>query len=61
MSRQPTNQSSIEQLHRDVEAFAEEMRSPAPTAMRASLLPFGIGAAVALATFVVAAIIVRLI
>ncbi|WP_338581777.1 hypothetical protein [Pseudomonas sp. MAG733B] len=61
MSTQPTNQSSIEQLHRDVAAFAEEMRSPPPTALRAALLPFSMGAAMALATFVVAAIIARLI
>jgi hypothetical protein len=59
MSTQPTNQSSIEQLHRDVAALAEEMRSP--TATRATLLPFSIGAALALAIFVVVAIVVRLI
>ncbi|MCO8312539.1 hypothetical protein [Pseudomonas mandelii] len=61
MSIQPTNQASIEQLHRDVAALAEEMRSPAPTATRATLLPFSIGAALALATFVVVALVARLI
>jgi hypothetical protein len=61
MSTQPTNQSSIEQLHRDVADFVEEMRRPAPTALRAALLPFGIGAAMALATFIAAALIAQLI
>lgn len=60
MATQPTNQSSIEQLHRDVAAFAEEMRSPAPNAIRSTLVPFSIGAALTLAIFVVAAIVVRL-
>jgi hypothetical protein len=61
MSTQPTNQSSIEQLHRDVAAFAEEMRRPAPNAIRSAVVPFSIGAALALAIFVVIAIVVRLI
>jgi hypothetical protein len=61
MSTQHTNQSSIEQLHRDVAAFAEEMRSPAPNAIRSAVVPFSLGAAVALAIFVVVAIVVRLI
>lgn len=59
MSTQPTNRSSIEQLHRDVAALAEEKLSPAPTATCATLLPFSIGAALALAIFA-AAIVVRL-
>jgi outer membrane murein-binding lipoprotein Lpp len=37
MSTPPTTQASIEQLHRDVAALAEDMRSPAPTATRAIL------------------------
>jgi len=61
MSTQPTNQASIEQLHRDVAAFAEEMRSPAPSAIRSAVVPFSIGAALALAIFVVVALVVRLI
>lgn len=61
MSTQPTNQASIEQLHRDVAAFAEEMRSPAPNAIRSTVVAFSIGAALALAIFVVIAIVVRLI
>jgi hypothetical protein len=60
MSAQSTNQSSIEQLHRDVAALAEEMRSPAPNATRSGLLPLSIGAAFALAIFVVAALVARL-
>jgi hypothetical protein len=60
MSTQHTNQSSIEQLHRDVAAFAEEMRSPAPNAIRSAVVPFSIGAALALAIFAAAAIVVRL-
>jgi len=61
MSTRPTNQSSIEQLHRDVAALAEEMRSPAPTATCATLLPFSIGVALVLAIFAAAAIVVRLV
>lgn len=61
MSTSPTTQASIEQLHRDVAALAEDMRSPAPTATRAILLPFGLGAALALATFVAVALAVRLV
>lgn len=61
MSTQPANQSSIEQLHRDVAAFAEEMRSPAPNAIRSAVVSFSIGAALALATFVVVTVVVRLI
>lgn len=61
MPTQPTNQASIEQLHRDVAALAEEMRNPAPTAARAFLLPFSIGAAFALTTFVVVALVARLV
>lgn len=38
MPTQHTNQSSIEQLHRDVAAFAEEMRSPAPNAIRSAVV-----------------------
>jgi hypothetical protein len=60
MSTQLTNQASIEQLHRDVAAFVEEMRSPAPNAIRSAVVPFSIGAALALAIFVVTAIVVRL-
>lgn len=60
MPTQHTNQTSIEQLHRDVAAFAEEMRSPAPNAIRSAVVPFSIGAALALAIFVAAAMVVRL-
>ena len=59
--RDNPNQSSIEQLHRDVAAFAEEMRSPAPSAIRSAVVPFSIGAALALAIFVVVAMVVRLV
>ncbi len=61
MSTQPTNQASIEQLHRDVAAFAEEMRSPAPNAIRSTVVPFSIGAALALAIFAATAIVIRLV
>ncbi|WP_223545984.1 hypothetical protein [Pseudomonas sp. A-B-19] len=61
MPTQPTNQASIEQLHRDVAAFVEEMRSPAPNAIRSAVVPFSIGAGLALAIFVVVALVVRLI
>ncbi|MGL6242002.1 hypothetical protein [Pseudomonas sp.] len=61
MSTPPTIQASIEQLHRDVAALAEDMRSPSPTATRAILLPFGLGAALALVTFVAVALVVRLV
>ncbi|PMZ84768.1 MULTISPECIES: hypothetical protein [unclassified Pseudomonas] len=61
MSTQHTNQSSIEQLHRDVAAFAEDMRSPAPNAIRSAVVPFSIGAALALATFIVVVVVIRLI
>ncbi|MGW8463383.1 hypothetical protein [Pseudomonas sp. CLCA07] len=61
MSTPPTTQTSIEQLHRDVAALAEEMRSPAPTATQATLLPFGLGAGLALVTFIVVVLVFRLI
>jgi hypothetical protein len=61
MPPQSFNQASIEQLHRDVAALAEEMSRPAPTAARAFLLPFSIGAAFALTTFVVVALMAKLV
>jgi hypothetical protein len=61
MSTPPTTQASIDQLHRDVAALAEEMQSTAPIATRAILLPFGLGAALALVTFVAVALVVRLV
>jgi hypothetical protein len=61
MPTPPTTQASIEQLHRDVAALAEDMRSPAPTTTRAILLPFGLGAGLALVTFVAVALVVRLV
>jgi len=42
-------------LHQEVEALAEEMRRPAPTIIRVTLLPFSIGAAFALTMFAVIA------
>ncbi|TBN45172.1 hypothetical protein [Pseudomonas sp. BGI-2] len=61
MSTPPTIQASIEQLHRDMAALAEDMRSPSPIATRAILLPFGLGAALALVTIVAVALVVRLV
>ncbi|MFW0754511.1 hypothetical protein ACN1C3_07125 [Pseudomonas sp. H11T01] len=59
MSTHRSNQASIEQLHREVEALAEEMRRPAPTTIRATLLPFSIGAAFALTLFVAVAFVAK--
>ncbi|WPN58593.1 MULTISPECIES: hypothetical protein [unclassified Pseudomonas] len=61
MSIPPTTQANIEQLHRDMVALAEDMRIPAPTVTRAILLPFGLGAALALVAFVVVALVARLV
>ncbi|VVP21069.1 hypothetical protein PS838_03846 [Pseudomonas fluorescens] len=61
MPPQSMNRASLEQLHRDVAALAEEMSKPAPTAARAFLLPFCIGVAFALTTFVVVALVARLV
>lgn len=52
-------QESIEQLHQEVEALAEEMRRLAPTIIRVTLLPFSIGAAFALTMFAVIAFAVK--
>ena len=52
-------QASIEQLHQEVEALAEEMRRPAPTTIRVTLLPFSIGAAFALIVFTVVAFVAK--
>ncbi|RON42814.1 hypothetical protein BK666_21790 [Pseudomonas frederiksbergensis] len=60
MSTPPTTQASIEQLRREVAALAEDMRNPPPTAPRAILLPFGLGAALALVTFIVVVWVARL-
>ncbi|MHC8397266.1 hypothetical protein ACYZT8_27085 [Pseudomonas sp. LB3P93] len=60
MSTPPTTQASIEQLHRDVAAWAEDMRCPAPTATRAILLPFGLDAALALVAYVVVTLVLPL-
>ncbi|SFH49254.1 hypothetical protein SAMN03159297_05566 [Pseudomonas sp. NFACC45] len=57
MSTHRSYQSSIEQLHREVEALAEEMRRPTP--FRVTWLPFSIGAAFALTVFVVVAFVAR--
>ena len=56
-----STQASIEQLHRDVAALAEDMRTPAPTTTRAILLPFSLGAGLALVTFAVVALVMRLV
>lgn len=61
MPPKPTHQASIEQLHQEVAALAEEMSRPSPTAARASLLPFSIGAAFALTTFFIVAMVAKLI
>lgn len=61
MSTPPTTQASIERLHRDMTALAEDMRSPPPTATRAILLPFGLGAGLALLTFAIVALVARLV
>ena len=63
MSTPPTTQASIEQLRREVAALAEDMRSPTATATatRAILLPFGLGAALALVTFGAVAFLARLV
>lgn len=51
----------LDKLQVEIRRFmAEEMRSPPPTSTRATLLPFGIGAALALIIFAAAAIVVRL-
>ena len=60
MPRQPTRQANIEQLHREMAALAEEMARPAPSTARAFLLPFCIGAAFALTTFIVVVQVARL-
>ncbi|AMZ72159.1 MULTISPECIES: hypothetical protein [Pseudomonas] len=52
-------QASIEQLHQEVEALAEEMRRPAPATFRVTFLPFSIGAAFALTLFAVVAFVAR--
>lgn len=61
MPTQRSNQDSIEQLHREVAALAEEMRSPAPTAIRTTVVPFSIGAALALTTLVIVALVAKLV
>ena len=61
MPPQSVNRASLEQLHRDIAALAEEMSRPAPSAARAFLLPFFIGVAFALTTFVVVALVARLV
>ncbi|WP_152668462.1 hypothetical protein [Pseudomonas frederiksbergensis] len=52
-------QASFEQRHQEVEALAEEMRRPAPTTIRVTLLPFSIGAAFALIVFTVVAFVAK--
>ncbi|MNC10161.1 hypothetical protein PS726_04693 [Pseudomonas fluorescens] len=59
MATPTINSSTIQQLHRDVAALAPDMLRPAPTAPRATLLPFNLGAALALALFA-AALVLRL-
>lgn len=61
MPPQSMNRASLEQLQREVAALAEEMSRPAPTAARAFLLPFCIGVAFALTTFVVVALLARMV
>ncbi|WP_080962897.1 hypothetical protein [Pseudomonas brassicacearum] len=59
MTTHRSSQSSIEQLHREVEALAEEMRRPTPTKFRVTWLPFSIGAAFALTVFVIVAFVAK--
>ncbi|MCM2460649.1 hypothetical protein [Pseudomonas sp. CG7] len=51
--------ASIEQLHQEVEALAEEMRRPAPTTVRVTLLPFSIGVTFALTLFAVVVFVAK--
>lgn len=60
MPPQPTRQADIEQLHREMAELAEEMDRPAPSMARAFLLPFCIGAALALTIFIVVLLEARL-
>ncbi|MHC8314294.1 hypothetical protein [Pseudomonas sp. LB3P31] len=60
MARKSTNQASIDQLRQEMAAVAEEMSRPTPTAGRAFLFPFSMGAVFALTTFVVAALVTKL-
>ncbi len=59
VSTHRSNQANIEQLHREVEALAEEMSRPAPNSFRVTLLPFSIGAAFALALFAVVVFVAK--
>ncbi|WP_460117298.1 hypothetical protein [Pseudomonas sp. S2_C03] len=56
-----SNNASIEQLHREVAALAEDMRNPAPNPLRAAMIPFALGAASALITFVAIWLLAKLI
>jgi hypothetical protein len=64
MNRSPLQGMQLEQLHSDVAAFNEEMRkaqqAPAYSRYRAGLAQFGFGAFAALATFAVAALLLKI-
>jgi hypothetical protein len=50
----------LQQLHRDVLAFNEEMRQAPRVAARPALVPFALGAVVALATFGLTVLLLKL-
>jgi hypothetical protein len=60
MPTPPTNQASIEQLHRAVAALADDMDRPPQNMLRASVVRFCIGASLALTFIALSVWIMRL-
>jgi len=60
MSNAQPHTPDLQQLHSDVAAFNEEMRQAPRAAARPALIPFALGAVVALATIGVTVLLLKL-
>lgn len=61
MSERESRSHEVEELRQEIAALAAELRSPQPRAIRAAMIPFALGAASALITFVAIWLLARLI
>lgn len=57
----PSTTAELAQLHEDIAAFNAEMRSATPADPRKAWLPFSLGAALALAVFMLVTLLPRLV
>ncbi|MNI08547.1 hypothetical protein D3C73_615890 [compost metagenome] len=60
MSERASRSHEVEELHQDIAALAAELRSPQPSPVRVAMVPFALGAASALITFIAIGLLAKL-